>query len=576
MTSKHIILLHNTEFGYHNLSILHSHELFNRQLMANLLEAIENKTYNYDDIININITNLLEINRITDLPKKLKFLEIKNTSLEELIIPEQCIDITSIIIKDSNIQRIPEIHFLTNLSTLSIENSNIRYLPSAFPPSLQNINLNNNLLNESNCDLTRFPKNVSVILFKNNFQEKKLISGYNFCYGSQHKGREFNRITNYTIQRNNAQNIIQETLHRERDAMNRERDEVFLNFMRDQNNFILNNFDMNMEGNMVINNNLNIANPRNALINNYLNRANPRNTVNTSVSDPMFNSTQTVHITSICNSVTKSIQKIITLTDKIYKRVPQEELINEFMNEFYNTNDTNNSNTKKSWYNTIINFFSGSSNTTNTINRFDTQDQIKYWIRDPSKHTKTNMQYSELLARVWILIDDHKQKQDFITNVKIELKASIGMCFTGRINRLVNSLIGFIDGITVGISIKEQLQIEIGKIIAKLGKQEIKYKEAVKQIRLLFDDPDVLEDETVTTYYKDSWLDALDDYKPENDEEEQKEEDEKEYGIKGLDGIEGIIGADGINGINSINGVEIKNEIKEDDVLVQYREIFNY
>ena len=120
MTSKNIIILHNTEFGFHNFSILHSQELFNRQLMANLLEAIENKTYTYDDIVNINITNLLDINTINDLPKKLKNLEIKYTSLEQLIIPRQCIDITSIIITESNIRRIPEIDFLTNLKTLSI------------------------------------------------------------------------------------------------------------------------------------------------------------------------------------------------------------------------------------------------------------------------------------------------------------------------------------------------------------------------------------------------------------------------------------------------------------------------
>ena len=96
------------------------------------------------------------------------------------------------------------------------------------------------------------------------------------------------------------------------------------------------------------------------------------------------------------------------------------------------------------------------------------------------------------------------------------------MCFTGRINRLVNSLIGFIDGITVGISIKEQLQLEIGKIIAKLSKKEITYEVSVKEITALFDDHEVKEDETITTYYKQAWLDALDDYKP---EEEQKVDD---------------------------------------------------
>jgi hypothetical protein len=116
--------------------------------------------------------------------------------------------------------------------------------------------------------------------------------------------------------------------------------------------------------------------------------------------------------------------------------------------------------------------------------------------------------------RVWIIIKNHNQKVDFIENVKIEMQDSIGVCFTGRFNRLVNSLVGFVDGATVGISVKEQLQMEIGKLVESLGKEEITYEKCKKQIEDLFNDPDVKEDETITSYYKQSWLDALEDYKP--------------------------------------------------------------
>jgi hypothetical protein len=148
------------------------------------------------------------------------------------------------------------------------------------------------------------------------------------------------------------------------------------------------------------------------------------------------------------------------------------------------------------------------------------------WINDTTIHTKTKIRYSDLLVRVWLLIKNHKQKKDFVENVKIELVSSVGMCFTGRINRLVNSLVGFVDGITVGISIKEQLQLEIGKIIAKLSKKEINYDDAVKEITVLFEDPDVVEDKSINTYYKQAWLDALEDYK--EDTEEIKEEIKEE------------------------------------------------
>jgi hypothetical protein len=481
MTSKNTVILHNTEFGTFNFTVLHSHELFNRNEMVNLLEAIENKIYVYDDIINIDVTNLLEINIIDDLPKKLQKLKIVNTTLNILIIPEQCNDIKSIEIKESNLETIPEIFFLTKLHTLAIENSNISKLPSIFPSSLKNINLNGNLLNSINCDLTEFPKNIPIILFNNKFSEKKQIPEYQFCFGSQNSKNTFRRITNYTIQQNEARNQIRLTLDRDRVL-------PLLNYDAYNFDYYNNNF----------------INPHNI---NNMNVIPPPNIRPPEIT--LFNSNQTVHISSICNSVTKSIQKIIELTNGIYKRVPQETLINEFMDEFYN---------HKTWLNTITKFFKF------TTIECETQRYIRNWINDASVHTKTNVRYVELLARVWILIDEHKMKQDFIKNVKIELDASVGMCFTGRINRLVNSLIGFIDGITVGISIKEQLQLEIGKIMAKLGIEEINYNEAVKEITALFEDPDVLEDETVTSYYKAAWIDALEDYKKDTEEDINIEE----------------------------------------------------
>lgn len=460
MISKNSIILHNQEFGLHKFTILHSHEIFDRQDMTNLLESIENKTYVYDDIVNIDITNLLEIKTITDLPRKLKTIQITNTTLETLTIPEQCVDITSIIIKGSNLERIPEIHFLTKLNTLNIENSNLQHLPSNFPSSLNYINFTGNSLSEQNCDLTKFPKNISIILFNNQFREKKLVAGYQFCYGTQ-CGRTHNPITNYLIQRRDAREVIRDAVGRDIGGIQELRyDPLILTEYRAE---------------------INLRQP---------------NTGDVPVvrEQTMFNSSQTVHISSICNSVTKSIQKIKELTNDIYIKRSQQSLINEFMDEFYN----------KNWYDKFLNNFS-------YVNYI--KETIYTWINDTSVHTKTQICYSELLARVWILVKNHEQKKDFIENVKIELNSSVGMCFTGRINRLVNALVGFIDGITVGISIKEQLQLEIGKIIAKLSKKEIKYEDAVKDISVLFEDPDVKEDETVTSYYKQAWLDALDDYK---------------------------------------------------------------
>lgn len=67
------------------------------------------------------------------------------------------------------------------------------------------------------------------------------------------------------------------------------------------------------------------------------------------------------------------------------------------------------------------------------------------------------------------------------------------------------------------------MQLEIGKIIAKLGRGEMSYKDCKKSITELFDDSDVKEDETITSYYKQSWIDALEEYKPDDNKEKKIE-----------------------------------------------------
>ena len=114
----------------------------------------------------------------------------------------------------------------------------------------------------------------------------------------------------------------------------------------------------------------------------------------------------------------------------------------------------------------------------------------------------------------------HPQKEDMKTRIKIELEDSIGVCFTGRMNRLVNSLIGFVDGIQIGLSSKEELQMKIGAIVQSLIQKKIKTQQAVKEMNVVFDsfgETDFLTDAT-----KQAYLSALDDYA--DDEEENDEE----------------------------------------------------
>jgi hypothetical protein len=473
--SKNYIILNNEIYGKHKFSVLNSNEIFNREDMTNLIESIEGKIYNYDDISIISVVNLMDIDEINVLPHNLTKLEIKHSTLTKLTIPLECKKLVTIDIRETNLTEMPEIYFLDNLKTIIIQKSFIDKIPDRFPNSISSINLSENSLNQQNANITKFPKNVPIILLRNCYvnldRNIPIFNEHILIFGGQRLVNDNAKITNYTIQYNEAKENI-------RNATNITKEPI----IKPYNNPEQYTFTIKQP----------------------LNRDYEPPTIREPAKikeEQMFNSSQTVHISSICNSVTRSVMKIIKLTDPIYKLSDEKQLIVELINEFYVPKSNG-------FFSKILNFLR--SNHYMIV-------WVDQWSRIKDLHQKTKMTYGNLLARVWILIKNHKQKQDFIENVKIELESSVGVCFTGRFNRLVNSLIGFVDGITVGISIKEQLQIEIGKIIAKLGKGEMSYNECKKTIADLFEDNDVKEDQTITSYYKQSWIDALEDYNPDSE-----------------------------------------------------------
>lgn len=457
--SKSCVLLYNKDYGKHVLNVLHGKDIFDRINMANLIETIENKTYLYDDIFEINVNNMLDIASIDTLPDNLRKLNINTTTIKKLIIPPKCVHIEELIINRSNLSKLPDIAFLTKLKTLTITEANLKEIPHEFPPSLFNINFSKNSLSSTNTDINSFPKNSSVMLFNNKFTKTFANPERNILivYGSQ-CNYKYKPITNYIIQNEENLNLLRQA---NRDGNMNQR--YVYNADADGDYFVVQN-----------------------------------NLTGTTDAPTLFDSSQTVHITSICDSVTKSIQIVKELTKDDYTILTEGVLINEMLEEFYPISKN------------IVECVTLDSNF--LLER----EVVLDWANDPTIHVKSQVRYSELLARIWILIKGHSLKKDFIENVKREFRDSIKMCFTGRINRLVNSLIGFIDGIVVGISIKEQLQLEIAKIIKKLTSKEITYDQCKNQINELFEDPDVKQDETVTEYYKQAWIDALEDYAPED------------------------------------------------------------
>lgn len=432
-------------------------EVFNREVMQNTLEAIENKHYVYDDILKIQVSNLCEMETIRELPMNLYELKIHYTSINSIEIPANCTEIRLLEIKDSNLNVFPNIEHLTHLHTLTLQNGHLNSFPSSFAPNIQCLNLSGNSFSATSRNLDKLPRNTQILFFGNNFHEKPDMPNHMITYGTQ--GKETRTITDLAVMRR---------LHREQ--------------LQDYYRPLQENDDFAVA-----------TEPK---------------------PDSIFNSSQTVHITSINKSVEKSVKKIIEMTWYEPTTEAEKELINEFIEALYPEEKEDSFIMRKLKKLRDMVTFSHEKTTRETMKEY-----VRDWTYLTTVQSQTNTTYGEMFARIWLLVKSHKQQEDFLANIRIELEASHGMCFTGKFNRLINSLVGFVDGITVGISSREQLQIEIGMLVEKLSQKLISFDDCKQEVKDLFDDPDLQADETITEDYKQAWLDALEDYKPAPPEE---------------------------------------------------------
>jgi hypothetical protein len=146
------------------------------------------------------------------------------------------------------------------------------------------------------------------------------------------------------------------------------------------------------------------------------------------------------------------------------------------------------------------------------------QSAIEKWYADETQHSIIQLSFKQLFDMIMKIIENHPQKDDIKERLKQELTDSIGLCFLGRINRMVNSLMGFVDGIQIGLSVKEEIQMKIELIIKNIMNKKIKKKEAISQMKILFEK--VGEEDNITENFKQANLIALEDFDDDDEEEE--------------------------------------------------------
>ena len=261
------------------------------------------------------------------------------------------------------------------------------------------------------------------------------------------------------------------------------------------NNLLMvnNKADIKMQ-NKYKHNRINHTNYNNIEIQNFMNAMNNNNNNNltdTPISgNVLVANTQTVHLSSINKTIVTSFEVIENYikTHKLTHNIKDKMLVNEITNIFKDNN----------------------------LN--DCSSFLLQKLSENTKHSLIQKSYMELLSVIWNIIYTHSQKTNLIERLDTEMYDSVGKCFTGCVNRLINVLVGYIDGVIVSISLKEEIQMSIQRLIEKLNKQEISYRQTKEEmVKLLNQDYDIDKNDLnnfISDEYKDTWLYALQDYRP--------------------------------------------------------------
>jgi hypothetical protein len=222
----------------------------------------------------------------------------------------------------------------------------------------------------------------------------------------------------------------------------------------------------------------------------------------------LINNSQSVHISSVNKNICESLLKIDELSAKYTKRenpildiFPTNEIATVAKVATIATNNFSLTISK------LFNFMNPNSRLplsggpvvpvvdfSSLFNDSKLIKEIKIWNTENTIHSIHKISFSQLFEKIVRIIVNHEQKDNLTERLKIELTDSIGYCFTGRVNRMVNSLVGSIEGIKVSFSYKEQILIESQMIIKRLVDKKITFEKAHEEMKEIFNDDEVRKD----------------------------------------------------------------------------------
>jgi hypothetical protein len=195
---------------------------------------------------------------------------------------------------------------------------------------------------------------------------------------------------------------------------------------------------------------------------------------------------QNVHTSSVQASVNCSVKVIIEATAGKTMPFSAKNVANDTLEFLRGTHPTADKPKSKSRWWAFIDFvfqrFQPPQKGETEVPDDELEPHLREWCENRLVHSVHGVTFSFVLARVVHISKSHKDCDTLRTILKDELMQSIGMCFTGRFSRVINVLVGFVDGVEVGISSREQLQARMAHLSESDDAPHIKLRKAMEAL----------------------------------------------------------------------------------------------
>jgi hypothetical protein len=467
-----IVFHHAGQYYTENLSMNQAADAFDRGLMdVFLLQYEETLGFHvgYDDIVLISALENKSA-ALTDLPANLQELHVMNSMCSELTIPETAHGtIRKISIIHSNLHRFPDIRHCVRLEFLQLQRSNISafHLDYALPPALLYLDVCGNTIGSD--PAIPFSHAACVgreFMFRGKFDDNHLHT--------ELLPPEFTRKNSAMRQ------LMYAFVPVTRRAAGEDNVRHFVNYRPHVQAAVAGG----VGGGRVP---APPAAPAPAQI---------------------LGGSQSVHLSSINRSVVASI--------KALRAVAHNAEVEDQLAAFVASNGESNA-AFRAWH-------GKGGSWLGCVGKRRLSAELRNFIAQqfalPTKHGPSQMRYVDLFALAWIVMTARPEYANWLERLETELADSVGMCFTGCFNRLVNTMVGSVDGVCVGISSREELQLAMTQIMKRFDDGAADDKDlpavgkalrvAVKELEVVlgrFDNDDDAVDKEV-------WMDALLDNAP--------------------------------------------------------------